>query len=1614
MYHHRLYAGIAWLLIVGLVVTSLPPIVPQAAAASASDTELALYRTHIAPRHSADWHRLNDLDLTVLSQRSDQIVALVDSQQLMTLAMLGIPRHTTDELNMLLNVSGVAAADLAADLEPLQANLETARAGLAATGTPDAASLQALRATMGQLAAPQRQELAALLTADGDGDGLTNDEEMWWCTDPSNPDTDADGRDDGEEIRAIRDWMANRAGISGPAGDTPWADWPFGADCPDKDRDSLPNLAEVNDLGLSDDLESTDRDKFDDGQEVFGVTYCPGGDASCGYGNLPRSSDTGFVGSSLPNWVNAPGNHPFVAAFPVPDISVVPGSWQVVRVTTITTEEGEMAQRTASYETSVTAGQSTSKAEQVTWNEWEEVSESIETPLASVADAETQALPLLAIGGKILLKGAIKKGGPLIAAGARKAAPYLRKAAPKIKGAIRDIGLGVAGNFAYDLLKGSFDDTDDKDNPSINNNISNVNVNNVSASASAVASADVTVNFDTQGIVNSIDGVNYTLNRQNEILQRGLYDIAYAINRPRRTETRTNGRSWGGSQTTTHEVYEEHTVTEGEAFTTGTNWSTAWAEDTNHAADLTFTYRVANTGTDNLRELRNLVFNIYLGDDETPIISYAAWEQFADGQIENLFPDDAPVEFTSNPVPLTLEQMRRLDTGTPLRIVLADFSYGADEQFYQDAVNGAVTVFIEDGVQDNDETLDSYTIPALASFPGAVQGVAQLTSENVQDLLLRYFPGEVDADGFLTALSTPEFDQSAPAWNEYALSDIAWWNIYSSEADIGSLPLIEQPARPGSVMLFRFSRDSDRDGYSDRNELRADTDKDDPASHPAPELLAGYVTERDGNEVTALLVLKNQGGFDATSIQATMYAPDDTTTVTNNVVGGNGRVRAGTQIAVGSLVLLEAEDLAAWQESTATPYASGNYTGQRERTYTFTVATPGVVGRDATALTWDNGVGGTGTLDLGADYRAPLPLAVEAGLEVGFTSGLLEPGESFTVRAFPPRDTFQYTITPGNEASYTEPVIVVGYSDPQGSSRFITPVRLNSLDDDLSAYSGQMLPNIGAEMITPARFDPATENQTSFLLNNPHPATLEDARLHFYVVGSSRDRDGAPTDAAYDRTMVALEETFDVRPGPNYVTIEWSAEDFLEAYDPTVDYLIMGFWTDYEGNIIDTISRPISSFQEDPAPAALLTTGEQWQFGTVTQGAVLEHSIVLANVGERSMYSYITDAPGLRIRELPTRLLGAGATMAYVLELDTAAVESGSYNETMTISTSDPANPEYTVQIVGTITGEGGAPQVTTVAGFPLDRTVLVPGNRAAGDTVAIPTEDIVRDTRSLQPIWLSRYDTSRVWGNEYLSQLASDETQIRLPEDVANGRSYRVRYGQQLTFAEPGQQLTWLPLPAGAAVDATLSVLVRNAADPESTLRIDIGDDGTWDWQESITGAAATVQRIDLTAPFRAYWEAQGSPDSGTLDVPVIVETTTAGTVTLTDFAASVTQEDVALAEVSVDGGALAAGKVVEVTATLSNTQQRASGPQVVAFFVAAPGFDDFYIGSAFLNEVAAGEMSRVSIPWEVTTFTGPVEVRAELDPYDDTAELEEANNSATLGTTIGSLTSYLPLVVR
>jgi hypothetical protein len=391
------YKLISLLILLSIAVQPVAPVLAQQSPSVSSTVAVpasgmtpgVLFRTIVTVDSPSRRARLEALGVVVLtedtptptlplpeegSEGGGRLVVLADADQLEALARLRFEPRASDDLGRLVTSHAVERPWLAASLRPLLAQAEAAAKQAATAAVVLPMALEALHAAMRALTVEQMAALAGLTSVDDDADGLTNTQETWWCTDPLNADSDSDGRSDGTEIQALKDWMANERAAA--PNETPWPSWPFNdTTCPDKDHDSIPNLAERWELGLNMDLESSDRDKFDDGQELFGVTYCPGGDLSCGYGDLPRSSDSGYVGAAMPSWVKAPGNHPLVAAFPVPEVDVVESSLHVETVTTVTTDHTIGSGTEKSYSTAKTEGTSTSVANTQTWNEWQEVTD---------------------------------------------------------------------------------------------------------------------------------------------------------------------------------------------------------------------------------------------------------------------------------------------------------------------------------------------------------------------------------------------------------------------------------------------------------------------------------------------------------------------------------------------------------------------------------------------------------------------------------------------------------------------------------------------------------------------------------------------------------------------------------------------------------------------------------------------------------------------------------------------------------------------------------------------------------------------------------------------------------------------------------------------------------------------------------------------------------------------------------------------------------------------------------------------------------------------------------------------------------------------------------------
>lgn len=1295
---------LSWLVIAGLVLGSVVPVAAQEpdgggalflpltanGSAPGPDAQPAmLYRTRVRVPTIAMWRDLEKLGVVVLERGDDWALVFADDAQLESLARLRFNPVETNALPTLL--AAAAAAPLTASFAPLLAQVDALGVLAAAQDATGAtAARAALRMAMHSLDAMQLTFLAQTAGVDTDADGLTDDQEGFWCTDPARADSDFDGTRDGVEVTALKAWMGNELSKA-PGTGKPFQGWPHQkANCFDDDQDSVPDMAEALEVGLSANRESTDRDKFDDGQELFGNTYCPGTSGYCSYGALPRNEDWGVIFAEMPSWVKAPGHHPLVAGFPVPEVDVVESSLRVEVVTTITTDHTVISGTQQSYSTAKTDGVSTSVANTSSWEEWQEVS--IATP-GQVSSAEVQLVSSDGTWWKFTGRSMELVGG--VGAGAALGFCLVPGVGwGTCLGAAAVMGtIGITG-IAMDMLGEKLDTQstnppNDQSQPQPKCNPSLQTCVNQSKLTPPTTQEIVELKSSTAGTQDQTTnaGTRYSIGNQSNAVAQQVRTIAYPVaSPPIPVTTNTRGRSIGGSQTTTNAQYEEHTVTNGEAFSTEESWGTATAVDSAHAADLWFTYKVRNTGTEYAREITNLAFNLYIGDDPNPATTYfVAADIGGAGKFVNFMPAEEHT-YTSQRIPLSLEQMKAIDLGGPIRIVVEDFAYGIDELFYQDAANAGVVIAIEDGTDDGDEAIDTYLIPTWGS-------------ETVLNVLGRYFPHETDLNGMMTAIWTPEYRTDTPTWCQeprrptdqpstavwckHTLSTADWWNVYTDGLGNGSEGFQDTPAAPGATALFRFNQDSDLDGFSDRSEARLGTDAADASSFPRPEVLAGVHNIQVGNKVTSTLSLLNTGLYDAYGVEAVMVAPDDSITIDNNTVGGSGRVKALKQVIVGSRLSLQSPLPAAWtQEGHAVPAPGGYYTGNVDRTYTFTVncATPGgcTVGAGSWTLDWSDGKGASDRLNVGAGYRSPTFLTVGVlGVTLALYTGNVQHGESFTVAATTPRDTFQYTI---NRAGHTLPLVIVSYNDPQGNHRFVVPSQAMSLTaptDNLQPFVGQMLQEVGVEIVTSAPFTPGA-NSVQLLVNNPADATLQNASLFLEFINISG------TVVSEVATPVTLP------PGPTYTPVSFNTGSFSPPFDATQDYIVMAFLTDYQGNILDTAGRPLSSFQADPLPkvavdAATLT----WNFGSVPQGALLKHSPALANVGYGRLYTYLTPTPGL---SLATRadVVGAADLNDYALILRTADLPVGAYDQTATLKTSDPTQPTLTVHVQGTVTASTG------------------------------------------------------------------------------------------------------------------------------------------------------------------------------------------------------------------------------------------------------------------------------------------------------------------------------------
>ncbi len=1210
--------------------------------------EGTLFRARVELKQPYDLTRLNEWGITVLESGSDAAYVQVDEEQLEKLARLGFEPSEINSFEYLMQVYN-------------------------ASHPADSRSMASM-----QMDAPF---VLALSSVDTDNDGLTDTEEAYWCTDPLDNNSDSPEEpsetnpSDGDEVAAIL------RGITayGP----PFALWPQftphnpDGTCPDGDYDGTPDYAEEFIIGTSNLRESSDKDKFDDGQELFGVTYCPAPSGPCGYGILPRAEDAAFVSANLPSWVLPPGNSPFVAAFPNPEVEVVPSSINVTAATTITTTRTITEGEEHTYGTSTLTGTSSSVAHTVTWNSWQSVGVTkpidiqsqyvstlgnYDTPLShwGIQDTET-GLVLSLAGGLCFISGAcgVLAGGLLAGTG-------ILIAVDAYYGEHYYSGNDPSGpNDETQPVLQCEVEPDAQNQPQLDPLMTDpqCGLADGAKTESYIPGAITQTNYQDNGV--SI-GNNYEVDDQGNINSRPAFQLSYPVQVPTISETRGSER--GGADTTTHTQYQEQTISEASTNQFSESWADATAVNPSHAADLRFTYEIANYGTEYAREITNLTFNVYINNDLNPAHTYVAIGTTETPKVENLFPGDR-LTYTSEPIGLTLSEMAAIDEGASIRIVMEDISFGQDQVFYQDAVNGSVLIAMEDGFNDFDEELDTYLIPVWNP------------SDSVQDVIKRFFPIIEDKDGNFLSIFTPESASTvpelceqdiliAPASNtnifcKHSLAISSWWNVYLSDGLEYTGELKSTLAAPNTSVLIRIVSDRDLDGYNDRNEIRLGTDPDDPASHPAPILVAGYTSACTGGSVgdtcTLRMSFENLGNYDAYGVEAILYSPDGLVEVTNNTIGGSGRVPAGGKVVVSE------------------------------------------------------------------------------------------------------NDTFQYTIS---DANYTEPVIVVSYNDPQGNHRFILPATalLADLNDGLSALEGTMLPDPGVDISS------TSEDQANFVIFSPHPTEITDGKLFVEYL----DGDGNVLhEDVFTQTFAA---------GPTVVPVTVDTATY-----PPEDTILLAFFTDSQGNIIDSSARPLASFGPDPLPEANLVAGDwqvgtrqqsvisiptPWDFGTVEPGTTLHTEMTLANTGLGTLrYTFNENVVGLNIVGVGAGDLAPSESRKFVLELDTASMAIGLFNETVSMRTSDPNHASIDINIQGKIASPAGTATAYQINPFrPWDQYVYVEGPQNQNDIVEF-THTLPDDPARMFPLYLYNEDGSELKGvGEYGVDFSGDTVPYGVFGDGSDG----------------------------------------------------------------------------------------------------------------------------------------------------------------------------------------------------------------------------------------------------
>ena len=256
-----------------------------------------------------------------------------------------------------------------------------------------------------------------------------------------------------------------------------------------------------------------------------------------------------------------------------------------------------------------------------------------------------------------------------------------------------------------------------------------------------------------------------------------------------------------------------------------------------------------------------------------------------------------------------------------------------------------------------------------------------------------------------------------------------------------------------------------------------------------------------------------------------------------------------------------------------------------------------------------------------------------------------------------------------------------------------------------------------------------------------------------------------------------------------------------------------------------------------------------------------------------------------------------------------------------------------------------------------------------------------------------------------YIAEKTSaSNVRFTVPDAITNSQNYTMQFGRYFAFGVGGGSImTPTRLLAQNYGSATLDALVTNVgAGGLTNLQVQVGNQTIYAASQTIT--QPTVISIgNFAGALNAYLASQ--PTNTLIDVPMTVTIDRQADVILTNLAltpAPSVDATLNAASVTFSNPLPTESDPVTVTATLSNTGSASSGGLSAAFFAQVPNWGDWYIGSAYVPNIAANGSAQASIRWDTLGFTGTTPVRVVVDPYNRVAETNESNNTVTTTLTI------------